>query len=524
MALQCFNYAYGKGSCEYWPSMSSGQPMPNDCRSRHNQKRGNVGLGIIEAISFLLTGQVLIGRDEDAFSVKYQSNRGGTSTVSSKPNPVKGDPRQWRGINRMKGPFLLCIVEAMLLETTGEGPDRQLEETQDRWIALLEELEVFTGHAAPFKKSELQEADKDQLCQRAVMALSDSLYFALKRADDHELRIFSDESGTSYRQLSDKDRKLLFDEPAPQKPDALPSGAVLSTLKCLLQTGGTALLVGPTGTFKTTTATRAALESGSELQVLKGRPGIEDRDFFGGIVPTEDGPTWIDGPITQAFKKAREHPTMLLMDEILRLEPLFLGALVGLLDPASPTELAARAIAPAPGFEQEPHYVAELPNGEQVACPTSQLTLVATTNMGHDYVQATQLDAALKGRFELTVEVDRPDPQVKRHLYQEAGQKHPAGSAAVADMLEEIEAAAQNEHIDHSGLLTGTAHPRLMLNMARHMMRLITAGKSPKEAATESARLTIAPNCVERDLSGHLSPAGVEVVLEITSEAAERYL
>lgn len=542
MAVLPFHFAFNYSETEYWPTLASGQSIPDTLKSKHNPNSGSLGLGMVEAASALLTGSVRIGREGDDFSVVYESSSegGGTRVASSiaHPSSASGSPeRLWHGTNATQAPTLLCILEASLLETTSAGcRTDKLDETRARWQALLEELELTTLETAPYTKQQIVQAAQDQQCRRAMMALGDSVYFTLKRMGNADEREYDDTAGREYGPLPGRDEDHLFDrEPQAGQPEGkvMPQGHLTATLSGLVETGGTCLLVGPTGTFKTTTATRVADQTGAQLQVVKGRPGIEDRDFFGGVMPAEadaeeaddegeSGPTWRDGPVTKAFRKGRQGKTMLLMDELLRFEPLFLGAFVGLLDPASPAELSARGIEPAPGFETEEHYVAELPTGEEIACPTSRLTLVATTNMGADYVQAGKgLDAALMGRFELTVEVERPDPDVKRHLYEEE-----MGCSRGADLLEAIEETVEAGHIDKGGLYVRKAHPRLMLNMAGQMKRVLeepipeTDADALTDAAKQAARVTVVPNCVERQADGLLDPSGKDSLLQDVIESA----
>lgn len=537
MGLKCFTYAFNLKASSFWPPLKRRQAIPSACKSRHNTGEAHLGLGLVEAVSILLTAQVDLGRDGEAFSVRYESNRGGRRVATGRPHRGpsphasagarvrgKGPLRIWSGTDAMKAPAILCVIEAMLLETTGGKADPELDEVRERWVALLEELELEIMQPAPHAKYELIAASKSDLCQRAVMALTDAIYFALKRSHSEKRRQFLSQGGSELPAMSSADVDRLMGRPPAQTRRTPPGDALARTLIGLIETGGTALLVGPTGTFKTTTAARVAAEAGAHLQVVKGRPGIEDRDFFGGVVPTESGPAWVDGPVTKAFRQACSGKAMLLMDELLRFEPLYLGALIGLLDPASPAELSAREIEPAPAFEQAAHYVAELPTGERIACPTRQLTLVATTNMGSDYVQAARLDAALMGRFELTVEVETPDPALRRHLYEQAA------GAKGADLLEAIEEAVGAGHIDQGGLYVRKAHPRLMLNMARQMERLTRGplkeanADDLKRAALEAARVTIVPGCVERQTIGLLEPSGREALLRQVGDCAEDIL
>lgn len=510
MPLDCFKYIYNLKACDFWPTLTRRQNIPVRLKSRQADasRPSKLGLGFAEAAGFFLTGQVRLGRDGDCLSIIYESNRGGRRLVSANQQAggqqagsrQAGDRRIWHDANSMKAPAFLALAEAVLLEADA------FEESRTRWEALLGALAGELGGRPPYPTSDLQAASTSAACCEAMMALSDALYFEIKSAFETGGYAF----GQGPMAYDDANLDELFGSAGSKAGAPGPSAAPLErTLSVLIGTGGTALLIGPTGTFKTTTATRAALGAGAALTVVKGRPGLDDRDFFGGVTPTESGPAWVDGPVTRAFRQAQEGPAVLLVDELLRFEPLYLGALVGLLDPALPAELESRGITPATGGE---HYVAELPTGERVAAPAANLTLVATTNMGADYVQATGLDAALMGRFELVVEVEQADPAVCERLYREAAGE--AGFADGAKLLHALEGFTREHHIDDGGLFVRRAHPRLMLSMARHMGRLQQAGTSRQEAAMQAACVTLVPYCVERGPDGLLDRSGRRLLLD----------
>ena len=521
MALSFARYAYHLSSCRYWPSLTARAHIPGHLKSKLAQKEreSRLGLGLVEAVSHLLCGPVTLGRDPAApenISVTYTSNRGGERVASAEAGCR---PALWRGVGGMKGAPMLCVVEAV---RSGGGA---FPEVGERWKRLLDELVLAVGHEAPYVMSEIQTADAHSTPARhAVMALTDSIYFALKEADARGTHRLEDAGGLAFKSDAALFRDVIGQRAA--VPEANPggrtAGGLRATLEGLVATGGTALLVGPTGTFKTTTAVQAAQAAGAALTVVKGRPGIEDRDFFGGVTPTAGGPAWVDGPVSEAFRKAAAGPSVLLVDELLRFEPVFLGALVGLLDPAPPEELAARGIA---AHSAGAHYVAELPTGEKLAAPCAHLTLIATTNMGDQYAQAgSRIDAALLGRFEIAVDVEEPDPDVRRSLYEAACAALTVGADMGADLLEALEVFAGSHHMDQGGLLERRAHPRLMLSMARQIGRLEAAGLAPGDAAVEATRVTLATYCAQRGANGLLDPAGVEVLLDGVRELSSQLI
>lgn len=520
MSLDCFKYIYNLKECRFWPTLKRRQDIPDPLKSRRADpnRPSKFGLGFAEAAGFVLTGQVTLGRDGNSLSVRYTGNQGGERLASVNQQPT--GKRIWHDANSMKAPAFLAIAEAMLLRVGA------FRETRTRWEELLQALAGELGHRPTYTQNELAGASTSPACSNAVLALSDALYFEIKAAFDGHGYVF----GYQPDDHAETDLDPLFGPSSTTAgPTPWPTGvsSLTATLTALIATGGTALLVGPTGTFKTTTAKQAAIASSAHLTVVKGRPGLEDRDFFGTVTPagggsvgggsTESGPTWVDGPVTRAFRAAQQGPAVLLIDELLRFEPYYLGALVGLLDTDTPRELESRGITP---LADGPHYALELPTGERLAAPAANLTLIATTNMGADYVQSVTLDAALMGRFELLVEVERADEATCDRLYREAAGE--AGFAEGARLLHDLEDFTRAHHLDEGGLLARRAHPRLMLSMAGQMERLKQAGMAPAEAAKQAAEVTVLPYCTERGPDGLLDRSGAQLLRDETERLAAR--
>lgn len=534
MSLPCFRYMYGRTETPYWPGLRKGEAIPDDCKSRlaDPSRRSKTAPGTAHALGALLSDSVTLGRSADTLSARYKSSSTSSGSPGSRFRVATSEPatsggssgpgvtRRWHGTDSMQGVVFLSVLEAMLLGGEDGPLAAELEEVRERWLLLLEEMEVATGHPAPYDPSKIAQAAGSTPCMHAAMALSDAIYFMLKHSAADGTRAFLEDPGSEVPGISDTDRAHLFDLPTADSQAApVPVGRLTRTLTALFATGGTALLIGPTSTFKTTAAKRAVYESGAALVTIGGRPGIEDRDFFGTVAPTPDGPAWIDGPVTEAFRQAQRGPTVLLIDELLRLETVYLGAFVALLDPASPEELAARDIDPVSGRETEWHYVASLPTGEHVACPCPNLSLVATTNIGQSYAQTSILGDALRGRFELTIEVEEADPDIRRHLYVQEG------GPQVADLLEAIEAFTAENTLDRSGILERKAHARLMLGMARHLKRLRDhKGLPEREAALQALEDCVISYCVQRTPGGLLDDAGRQLLRDEGRRLIDRHL
>jgi nitric oxide reductase NorQ protein len=532
MSLNFFRFAYGLSTCPAWPALSKGDVVPDHLKSRYANpgRDSKVGLGLVKAVAATLTGDVTFFVHGDDVATCYESNTGGRHTAWS--NERSDGTRGWYEAARMQAPVLLCLAEAVLMDPPLH------EEVRERWWQLIDVLQrALPGERPPYSEGRLANVSHRSDASEAMMALTDGIYFAIKEASaDGRVSIESGGGANAGapQHLPAVDHRRLFEPEVPTPLMAAGSRGILRTLVGLARAGGTALLIGPTGTLKTSTAKRAALDTGARLVVLKGRPGIEDRDFIGGVYPGMSGPVWVDGPVTAAFRAAQEGPVIFLVDELLRFNPLYLGALVGLLDPYDEDELRAMGVDPVGSGT---HLLAELPTGERVPTPAASLTLIATTNIGDDYVQATHLDAALLRRFEVVVDVERADAEVARTIY--------AGEFGddVAEVLVDIEAFTHENLARDGGLLARPANPGVLINLARAVIRglgmpsergsecegdpapgdpAVSDPASGEDAWRSAAQVTLAPYCADREPDGRLDPAGAALLTDEVARLSAR--
>lgn len=296
----------------------------------------------------------------------------------------------------------------------------------------------------------------------------------------------------------------LIHPPRPQAPQLTPR----SRLNRLLKRGGAALLVGPPGTFKTETAKRCAVENNVQLVLAKGAPGVEDRDFLGGVYPTASGPQWVDGPISRAFVFAQTEKTVLLIDEILRYQSEALNVLIGALDSVSRDE-ALKIGLPEASLSGERFYLLPLPNGEHLCCPAGNLTWLMTTNLGEDHLQtADRIDAALLSRIDMVIDFLYSDEQVARALYEQVG-----GDPELADLAYQIELITREEANVDGGLLIRAADARKTLALIRETLSIMQEDGLSRLVALECALpVVIFPHCCPRDMAGQLDEAAVNML------------
>lgn len=298
----------------------------------------------------------------------------------------------------------------------------------------------------------------------------------------------------------------------------------------LMERGGAALLVGPPGTFKTTTVRKATVKKDSNIVEMRGSPGVEDRDLFGTFMRTASGHVeWVDGPLPRAFSLARDKPTVALVDEVLRFLPettnVFITVLneldyedcVLLLRPAllasgvTPEQLETELSIHLPE-KAERYYMLTLPTGESMFALKRNLTFLFTTNWGDDHLQvASALDAALESRMEMIIEVERAERDIVLPIYEQLAGPH----ANLAAFAIEIEDETHRQMDDAEGLFRRPLDPRKVIAFIKDARALIERGLSFKSAVLRAANHTLVPHVCPRESNGRLTAPAVERINEI---------
>lgn len=490
MEKKLLHMAFNQEVPDFLPYLSKGEKIPEHLRSALADKSRSsvVGGGILRAIATFVLGEAEFFKASGGVMLRYRSAANGAERW------LLTDGQGWYGRGGVQAPHLLLLAEALWL---GQHPEIK-ERVAALWRALPPKRTTARLRAA--------QQSKDQW-----MALADSLYYHAKTALD--TRDQYDKNPPPSAALQPLSVEAVLQGVA--RPRPRPTG-FLELLRGLVDVGGTALLTGPTGTFKTETAKRAALEAGARLVVLKGMPGLEDRDFIGGVYPGANGPEWKDGPLTEAFRLAQQGRCVLLIDELMRFEPFQLAVLVGALDQVSAAELAAMGLPDYPEEEEagQParYHVLRLPTGEKVVAPAHRLTVLATTNVGDDYAQAGALDAALLSRFALQLEFAYPEEAVVLPLYE-------AECPELAAAALRLEAWTREHTAEREGILARGATPRQSLALLRLARRLMTGGMAAAEAFGRAAEVTVLPFCAPRTPSGALEEAALEALRDAVRQA-----
>ena len=253
------------------------------------------------------------------------------------------------------------------------------------------------------------------------------------------------------------------------------------------------LLVGPSGFSKTHTASKYLTDNKIDTEYLIGHEAIESIDMLGYYVKNETGNlVWMDGPLTSAFRKAKDHKVALFIDEILRIPSKELNILVGSLTPNSEDKFVLRT-----------NRIIDIKDGlgvsETLIIPKENLWVIATTNIGSDY-DVNEIDKALNDRFiQLDVE---PDDEIVRSIIMSVGSSK--FEEEYLNKLYEVyllvKKMVDNKELPH------------YLNV-RNLVRVINNANKPSELKKYLRDIT--PQVVSRNADGKLNQVEMEIYYDI---------
>jgi hypothetical protein len=502
---------YPDKSSPLFPDIKARMVIPPELRARSAASEMRVTSTIVlHAIGQLLIGQTRL--------LQQVSTEGGVNDVAL-VSVIKDDECRLGVTDTLtastKHQTGILPLHVVLLTLGAAFSHHLFPEVSAAWQDVVDRA-GHLGLSLPMTERQLENA---KLLRNDLIRLSDTLSYAIQTTTiDIGHHSFTADG-------EDVTPNLLHGSAFPQPPMPTfdgPASSVLSDLKRWVRRGVNVFLTGPTGTFKTSTANQAALINRANLFSVQGRPGLEDRDFYGGVYPVPGKePTWIAGPVAQAFDSAASGAlTVLVFNEVTRFEPLYFNATIGMMDEYSGAELAAHGVTFTPehlkavGLSSQNegrYYLLTLPNGESIACRKELLCFVGTANLGTDYVTTGELDAALLRRYERHVEMTFPDESVVMPLLIQA-----AGDAHLAEVAYRLEVFTRPQVVDDlgfseemsaEGLLKRAMNfstTRTLLDEARE---LVESGVPARSAFIRAAQSTVVPYCVPRLPSGTLDPA-----------------
>lgn len=167
------------------------------------------------------------------------------------------------------------------------------------------------------------------------------------------------------------------------------------------------LFEGERGAGKTVTAREFARHNSYPKIEMGGHEGLEAPDLLGYLVPYGNGQmVWKDGPLSEAFRLARQQKVVLVIDELLRVPTRELSVLLTALSPDRGVYRlrTGRIIEVNDGIGRE----------EELEAPVENLCIVATTNVGAEYA-VDDIDPALAERF-VVIRKDTTEAELQRIL------------------------------------------------------------------------------------------------------------
>ncbi|HEV2238957.1 MAG TPA: MoxR family ATPase [Ktedonobacterales bacterium] len=521
MSSLSFGPLYNLRENSFWPTLQPHQHIPPTLASTkaRSGRPSNVGMGMVKAVCTVLTDCKVLGL---AYEPQLQH---WTLTTASWSSPgashtLGGDATTWWTDHHSYLTGIVALVDALTISR--QSPASQ--EFVARWAMFLSVLQQELGSPAPYDANRLLRAAQSTACTENLMSVTDALYFfaqertgppgilnvTLEMPDPMPLAAVAGAvEHWLYGQHASASAQPVTSTPAPSASQPLVDTRPVATLRRLVRRGGTALLVGPTGVGKSMCARQVAVLEGATLVLVEGWPGLEDRDLFGKVYPVDGsgGRTfaWVDGPLAEAWRLASAGTrVVLVLDEFARFDPYHLAPLMGALDLVPGNQLLHVAGIPAEmraTLRPAEHYrVLKMPNGERLAAPARILSVVATTNLGADYIQTQQeFDAALLRRFDLHIDVQRLEATARTNIL--VGHGIPP---RVAEVLVAIEDYSVAETGAHNGLLRRELNLGTCATWAIEARELVAEGVSWAQAVMSAAEVTAIPFACPRDSDGYL--------------------
>lgn len=458
--------------------------------SSHNTRATNlghqprVGDGFVEAIGLALQGQSAFTSEGHIYSFYKNESFGIT-----KDGDLFNTPH-YHGL-----PFTALMQVVLDKPRNSDIAD----EVEERWTSLVETLEEENFSYPMTDAFTVGSAFAEGDVHDFMLALCDSLYFYCKTFYE----------GETFSANPTINRSVATEEPHPLvKSQGRPAPALptLQTLKHALEWGMNTLVIGPTSTFKTTTAKRAALELGMKFVDIKGAPSSDESVLYGSDKTSATSPSgfaFIDGPVTTAFRMARHEKVMLLIDELLRFQKEYLETLIGVMDTYTPDEV--RSLGGEPVTEDW-NYQLSLSNNERIFCPVNNLVFIATTNVETGF-DAGVFSDALRRRFHWIHRLDYPEREVLEPIYKSIFDDQRAVAFAL-----DLEIFTRTNTTAEGGLLERPSNPSVSMTLLKTAKNLVTKGAKLSVALCQASELTLITYCIGYDRVGNPDKDALELL------------
>lgn len=290
------------------------------------------------------------------------------------------------------------------------------EEAVDQELKRIENDEVEAGR--PLIAARVQKA-KEQVKQAIEEGNLDKVEVAVA-----DRSTFTAEEAQAVRNLAakaiDKARKAkaeadaeMLEETAPTEEEVKGAtkllGDHLIRIDRTLGWASRIMLVGPTGTGKTSHAIYSAIKRGYSIEMVTLHPGLDAKELFGGYArsATSEGEgTWafVPGPLVRWAQQAQTSPNrvMLIIDELARGHSSVIAAIMSLLNPYNGTDILQQGLTiPAGWAVTDDFHIVEVPmTKERIVVPARNIVIVGTSNLGDKYLGMKLDDPAFMRRWD----------------------------------------------------------------------------------------------------------------------------
>jgi len=265
------------------------------------------------------------------------------------------------------------------------------------------------------------------------------------------------------------------------------------------------LFIGEKGSGKTHDIYAYMKKEGLPHVFVGGNADVEAMDLKGNLLPYEKNGEknfiWVDGPLTQAFRRAATgEKVVLFIDELLRM-----------------SKSAQSLLVPALTTDNDGNYVLDtgrvidvvegVGKTECIKAPSKNLWVLGTTNMGAEY-GTPDMESALEDRFEL-IEKNNDIEKIRRVLTEITQDK--SFDASVVDGL--VNFYTSMVLLKEEGILAK------LINL-RHLAQSLQDSKSKNDLY--DCLMDRVPKWVERDMGGKLLDEQIEVVKKALRKAGMR--
>lgn len=241
------------------------------------------------------------------------------------------------------------------------------------------------------------------------------------------------------------------------------NNGILSTIAYAINNNLPVLLIGETGTGKTSAIRDLAHKTKNAFRRLNLNGSTTVEEFVGKILINRDGTYWVDGILTDAMRNGH----WLLIDEVNAALPEILFVLQSLLDDDGYIVLAEK-------------------EDKEIVRPHPDFRIFATMNPFEDYVGTKELNKAFLSRFPITIKVDYPKKEQEIAIVKE---RYPTlEDSIIQSMVEVAHSARQSKENEDIDFVFSTRDLLQWANVYLHTM-----------SARKSAQMTFIPKCNKND-------------------------